>query len=176
MNRQHPRHRVHAQAAIGLAALPLLLSTASITAVESTPPTAPASGPGVTAAVEDAALSGAGGVVATSTSAVVPELKLGKVDPTDIPWAAVQSYHRAADILGHVQPSCGVSWTLLAAMGRVGSDHGRAGPSDLRDDGVAAPAVVGLPLDGKGGRAEVADTDGGALDGDTRWDRAIGPM
>jgi membrane-bound lytic murein transglycosylase B len=38
------------------------------------------------------------------------------------------------------------------------------------------PAIVGLPLDGKGGRALIADTDHGALDGDPTYDRAMGPM
>jgi membrane-bound lytic murein transglycosylase B len=35
--------------------------------------------------------------------------------------------------------------------------------------------VVGIPLDGQG-VAAIADTDGGLLDGDVTWDRAVGPM
>lgn len=33
-----------------------------------------------------------------------------------------------------------------------------------------------MPLDGSPGFREVRDTDGGALDGDVTYDRAVGPM
>lgn len=175
--RQRPTQRVRAQAVVGLAALPLLLSTASISAVDTTVVPPASAGGNEPAVVEgDRPVAVGGGVVATPASVVLPRLSLGEVDPGDIPWTAVQAYHRSADILGHVQPSCELSWTLLAAVGKVASDHGRAGPSDLGDDGVVAPALVGAALDGRNGRPEVPDSDGGELDGDDRWDHAVGPM
>lgn len=175
--RQRPIRRVRAHAFVGLAALPLLLSTASISAVDTSLVPSPPTGPGAPVGAGDVpTVPVGGGVTATPASAMVPAVAFGDVDAGDIPWTAVQAYHRSADILGHVQPSCGLSWTLLAAIGKVGSDHGRAGASDLADDGVAAPALVGRPLDGRSGRPEVADTDGGELDGDDRWDRPVGPM
>ena len=69
-----------------------------------------------------------------------------------------------------------MSWTTLAAIGRVESDHGRLGRADLDADGVARPPVVGVALDGGPGLAEIRDTDGGRLDGDRDHDRAVGPM
>ena len=36
--------------------------------------------------------------------------------------------------------------------------------------------MLGPALDGTAGNRALPDTDGGALDGDTRWDRAVGPM
>ncbi|NUT53150.1 MAG: lytic transglycosylase domain-containing protein, partial [Saccharothrix sp.] len=86
------------------------------------------------------------------------------------------AYRTAADTLASTDPGCHVPWTLLAAIGRVESDHGRYGGSVLATDGVSRPEIIGVPLDGKGPVAAIHDTDGGRLDGDTTWDRAVGPM
>lgn len=72
-------------------------------------------------------------------------------------------------------PACGVSWTTLAAIGAVESDHGRHGGSSVRPDGVVAPPIFGVALDGVD-TAEIPDSDGGAIDGDPEHDRAVGPM
>ena len=45
----------------------------------------------------------------------------------------------------------------------------------LTADGQASGPIIGPSLNGDG-FAAIADTDGGALDGDSRWDRAVGPM
>ncbi|HEX6248875.1 MAG TPA: hypothetical protein VFZ64_13475 [Nocardioidaceae bacterium] len=92
----------------------------------------------------------------------------------DIPWAALQAYKRSADVLGEVEESCGVTWTLLAAVGQVSSRHGQAGKSELGDDGVARPDVVAAPATSR--RTKLGDTDGGTWDGDPTQDRAVGPM
>ena len=73
-------------------------------------------------------------------------------------------------------PGCGLPWTLLAAIGRVESDHGRYGGSELGFDGRPQPAIVGIALNGQGPVRAIADTDGGQWDGDRVWDRAVGPM
>jgi membrane-bound lytic murein transglycosylase B len=88
-----------------------------------------------------------------------------------IPARAVQAYQAAAAGSG-----CGLPWTLLAAIGRVESDHGRFAGSILLADGRSNPPIVGIPLDGRPGVAQIGDTDGGKYDGDTTHDRAIGPM
>ena len=67
-------------------------------------------------------------------------------------------------------------WTLLAGIGRVESDHGRYGGSELGTDGLPRPAIVGIALNGVGPVAAIADTDNGRWDGDKVWDRAVGPM
>jgi membrane-bound lytic murein transglycosylase B len=94
----------------------------------------------------------------------------------DVPAAALRAYKVAARTANAVDPGCRLSWTLLAGIGRVESDHGRYGGSVLGNDGVPRPAIVGVPLNGKGPVAAIRDTDRGSFDGDKVWDRAVGPM
>jgi membrane-bound lytic murein transglycosylase B len=94
----------------------------------------------------------------------------------DIPAIAVSAYRRAATKQAVIDPSCHVSWSLLAGIGRVESDHGRFGGSEPDANGVVHPAILGPVLDGSGGNAAIPDTDGGRYDNDVRWDRAVGPM
>ena len=94
----------------------------------------------------------------------------------DLPSAAMRAYKRAAHTIDASRPGCRMPWTLLAGIGRVESDHGRYGGSVLGADGVPRPAIVGVALNGKGPVAAIRDTDHGAFDGDTVWDRAVGPM
>ncbi len=93
-----------------------------------------------------------------------------------IPDVAVRAYKKAEARLAVSDPGCGVPWTLLAAIGRVESNHGRFGGAQLRDDGSATRRIRGIPLDGRPNVALIHDSDGGALDGDTAYDRAVGPM
>lgn len=97
-------------------------------------------------------------------------------DNTDIPPTALSAYHKAELIMGRTDRSCGLPWSVLAAIGKVESDHGRYGGSTLGDDGVSHPAIIGIALDGTRGTREIRDTDAGQLDGDERYDRAVGPM
>lgn len=93
-----------------------------------------------------------------------------------IPVVAVEAYGYAELVVARQMPSCHLSWTTLAAIGFVESDHGSYHGAVLGADGSVQPPVYGLPLDGKGGRQLVRDTDQGTLDGDTTYDRAVGPM
>ncbi|MFB9238880.1 lytic murein transglycosylase [Plantactinospora siamensis] len=93
-----------------------------------------------------------------------------------VPVTALQAYGYAELVLGRTKPACGLTWTTLAAIGKVESDHGSANGSRLQPDGRVQPPIIGLPLDGQGGRQRIADTDGGTLDGDKQFDRALGPM
>jgi Transglycosylase SLT domain len=93
-----------------------------------------------------------------------------------LPSVAVDTYVRAADRLATEDPACGIRWTLLAAIGRVESNHGRFGGAMLRDDGYPTKPIRGIPLDGRPNVALIRDSDSGALDGDTAYDRAVGPM
>ena len=105
-----------------------------------------------------------------------PKLPPSALTHLDIPATALFAYQRAEVVVGQVDASCGLSWTLLAAIGRVESDHGRSGGARLLPDGTSSPAIRGVALDGTGPVARIPDTDGGALDGDPVWDRAVGPM
>ncbi len=94
----------------------------------------------------------------------------------DVPLAALQAYKNAARQMTLTDPGCKLSWGVLAAIGQVESGHGRYGGAAVLANGKTAPAIVGLPLDGAGPVAEIADTDDGRYDGDKIWDRAVGPM
>ncbi|GGU25694.1 lytic transglycosylase domain-containing protein [Nocardioides albus] len=93
-----------------------------------------------------------------------------------IPDVALAAYQRSASVLADADPSCRLDWSLVAAIGRVESDHGRAGGNTLSASGVATPGIYGVPLTGAAGTARIMDTDGGAYDRDLTYDRAIGPM
>ncbi|MGV9744081.1 lytic transglycosylase domain-containing protein [Rhodococcus zopfii] len=95
--------------------------------------------------------------------------------PLGIPAVNFAAYQNAERILAAENPGCGMYWTLLAGIGRVESGHANGGRA--ADDGNLFEPVIGLPLDGSlRGQATIRDTDGGALDGDTVYDRAVGPM
>ena len=93
-----------------------------------------------------------------------------------VPVVAMQAYGYAQLRAQQTQPNCHLSWTTLAGIGEVESDHGRADGAFLLPDGRALPPIIGAALDGTGGRALVKDTDHGVLDGDPVYDRAVGPM
>ncbi|QLQ11707.1 MAG: lytic transglycosylase domain-containing protein [Nocardioidaceae bacterium] len=103
-------------------------------------------------------------------------LKVSATGSNNLPEAARRAYQTAARTLARTKPGCRLPWTLLAGIGRVESDHGRYGGSQLGTDGVARPKIIGIPLNGVGPVAAIRDTDNGRLDGDKVWDRAVGPM
>ncbi|WP_206542605.1 lytic murein transglycosylase [Leucobacter chromiiresistens] len=94
---------------------------------------------------------------------------------TGIPKRALSAYASAALTLASEQPGCRLGWNMLAGIGSVESDHGRINGSRLLPSGQTTPRIIGVPLDGTR-FIETPDTDGGAIDGDPEWDRAVGPM
>jgi membrane-bound lytic murein transglycosylase B len=92
-----------------------------------------------------------------------------------IPQTAFDAYVRAARRARLDDPGCGLTWPLLAGIGRVESDHGRFAGAVLRTNGISTPPVIGIALDGNG-TALIRDTDHGRLDGDRVYDHAVGPM
>ena len=116
-------------------------------------------------------------VVASTRVRTAPAVRLSSsASAADIPDVALAAYQRAATVIDATDKSCHLPWQLLAAIGRVESNHGRFGGSVLDANGVASPAIVGVALTGGGGTTKVLDTDAGGLDGDPRFDRAVGPM
>ncbi|MER6993023.1 lytic murein transglycosylase [Saccharopolyspora hirsuta] len=97
-------------------------------------------------------------------------------DELNIPRAALQAYGYAQRYMEESAPECRLSWTLLAGIGAVESSHGRHGGARLDETGRPSTPIIGLPLDGSDGVKRIPDTDGGALDGDVEWDRAVGPL
>lgn len=73
-------------------------------------------------------------------------------DARAVPAVAFQAYRRSAEILAEVDPGCQISWTLLAAIGPVESDHGRyagATPVSDRNEPLGSDVArleTGLPL------------------------------
>lgn len=93
-----------------------------------------------------------------------------------IPSAALVAYQRAAQVINSADPTCKIGWQLIAAIGRVESDHGRYGGNALSTDGKSTPGIYGIALDGSNGTARIADSDAGQYDDDQVYDRAVGPM
>ncbi|WP_310061429.1 lytic transglycosylase domain-containing protein [Arthrobacter ginsengisoli] len=94
---------------------------------------------------------------------------------TGIPARALRAYVAAAATANDSAPMCGIGWNTVAAVGFVESAHGTYGGGSLNTAGQASGPIVGPSLDGNG-FAAIADTDAGVLDGDARWDHAVGPM
>ena len=93
-----------------------------------------------------------------------------------IPSAALAAYQRAATVINAADKGCDIPWQLIAAIGRVESDHGRYGGNTLGQDGLSRPGIFGIALDGSNNTQKIADTDAGQYDSDEKFDRAVGPM
>jgi hypothetical protein len=94
--------------------------------------------------------------------------------PLGIPGVALDAYQFAQRTLAAIRPECHLSWAVLAGIGRIESDHASDGRVDAFENTLGP--ILGPRLDGSPGVAAVPDTDQGALDSDTVWDRAVGPM
>jgi membrane-bound lytic murein transglycosylase B len=101
---------------------------------------------------------------------------ISNASTSGIPAAALAAYQRAETVINAADKSCNISWQLVAAIGRVESDHGRANGNALNADGLAEPGIFGIALDGRQGTAVITDTDAGQYDFDSEFDRAVGPM
>jgi len=108
---------------------------------------------------------------ATSTATAAAIVPPTAADGTGIPSTVLAAYKAAAAS----NPSCHLPWTLLAGIGRVESGNAAGGRVDAA--GTTNGRILGPRLDGAtAGAAVIRDTDGGAVDGDTAFDRAVGPM
>lgn len=102
------------------------------------------------------AVGGTGGTAVSGASLGVPEV-------------ALAAYRAAADTAPTLAGGCVVRWQVLAGVGEIESGHGSAGGATLDASGTVSPPIIGPPT-------RIADSDGGALDGDRGGDRAVGPM
>ncbi|HEU5037203.1 MAG TPA: lytic murein transglycosylase [Nocardioides sp.] len=105
-----------------------------------------------------------------------PHQAVATASTSGIPAAALAAYQRAETVINSADKGCHLSWQLVAAIGRVESDHGRTNGNSLDSQGVARPGIFGPALDGSKGTSRIADTDAGQYDADSKFDRAIGPM
>ncbi|WP_211190197.1 lytic transglycosylase domain-containing protein [Actinomycetospora sp. TBRC 11914] len=90
-----------------------------------------------------------------------------------IPETVLAAYRAAATTTDRDAPGCRLTWPLVAGIGKVESGHASGGAVDA--DGTTRRPILGPQLTGTGGNAAIRDTDGGALDHDATWDRAVGP-
>ena len=119
----------------------------------------------------DERVAAAAADVVAGYSAAADARVLAMVDAVDFPMVALDAYWKAAKA-----SPCPIHWWALAGITKVESGHGTYRGASLDPRGVASPAIVGIPLNGSNGTALIRDTDDGALDFDTVYDRAVGPM
>jgi membrane-bound lytic murein transglycosylase B len=115
------------------------------------------------------------GLVVVAAGAIaradLPQLDAG------IPRVAYDAYRSASAQATTISADCAVDWTVLAGLGRVESRHGLFEPGHrIAAGGNVTPLIRGPQLDGTSGTISIPDTDGGAVDGDALWDRAMGPL
>jgi membrane-bound lytic murein transglycosylase B len=114
--------------------------------------------------------------VASAQADLVRTRVTATVVSADFQLVALDAYFRAAANSALTDPQCGIRWWALAGITRVESKHGQFGGSTLLFNGDTSQLIVGIPLDGQNNTAVIGDTDGGTLDGDPMFDRAVGPM
>ncbi|MGO3327493.1 lytic murein transglycosylase [Gordonia sp. (in: high G+C Gram-positive bacteria)] len=105
------------------------------------------------------------------TATAVPK----SVTSGEVPEVNFAAYHAAEDTMSKTDRRCRIDWKLIAGIGRVESHHANLGDTDKH--GRLKNPIYGPTLNGSlGGNRVVNDTDGGRLDGDATYDRAVGPM
>ena len=128
-----------------------------------------------TQAIEAPASVSKPGVTAPGVTGNVKNI-VANASTMGIPAAALAAYQRAETVINTADKSCNISWQLIAAIGRVESDHGRVNGNSLNGDGLATPGIFGIALDGSNGTTRITDSDAGLYDSDAKFDRAVGPM
>ncbi|WP_158673786.1 lytic murein transglycosylase [Streptomyces klenkii] len=102
----------------------------------------------------------------------------GKEDSKDaatgIPATALDAYRKAAQRAAADMPGCHMPWELIAGIGQVETQHATYNGARMTSDGTTDKPILGPQLDGNG-FATVKDTDQGRWDGDTVYDKAVGP-
>ncbi len=131
---------------------------------------------GAGAASTAAGAASAGGAASPSGGATIdPGWLQATAGATGIPPRALQAYASGAVREQADDASCGIAWNTLAAIGAIESAHGTTGGASIGPDGHLVGTILGPRLDG-GAYPVVRDSDGGTLDGDSAYDRAVGPL
>ncbi|RZU03553.1 membrane-bound lytic murein transglycosylase B [Kribbella rubisoli] len=130
--------------------------------------------PGVDGSLPTQEKSTIGVPVTGSTDGTVQPIQGVLGDTSGIPGTVLAAYQKAARDLALSMPGCHLTWPLLAGIGKVESGHASGGKVDA--NGNTRGKILGPVLDGSPGMAAIADTDQGVYDGNTTWDRAVGPM
>lgn len=89
-----------------------------------------------------------------------------------IPTVALNAYRNAERMMASAAPTCGMSWNLLAGIGRIESMHANGGATDV--EGTAVKPILGPALDGTLPGNEVIVQ--GRNNERVTYARAMGPM
>jgi membrane-bound lytic murein transglycosylase B len=111
-------------------------------------------------------------VAAGASSAPPPPMIVNSPGALGIPSIALAAYRNAEQKMSVAAPACGISWNLLAGIGRIESGHAGGGAVDAR--GTAVVPIYGPALDGSlpGNEVIVQSTAGNRV----TYARAMGPM
>lgn len=178
--------RVMRSPALGIAAITPLVFAGAVAASPSS--SAPISDAAVTplAAVAPSPgnRSGASVVAVTKTPAAfhiastanisgpAPAAVVSSPGTLRIPMMALNAYQNAERMMAGAHPGCGISWNLLAGIGRIESMHANGGATDA--SGAAVRPIYGPALDGTLPGNEVIEL--GRSANRVVYARAMGPM
>src|SRR5947209_13271199 len=111
-------------------------------------------------------------IAAGAASAPPPSLVVSTPGTLGIPTMALTAYRNAERMMAASEPGCGISWNLLAGIGRIESGHANGGATDAR--GTAVRPIYGPSLDGTlpGNEVVVQNSTAGRVS----YARAMGPM
>ena len=105
-------------------------------------------------------------------SAPPPPIVVNSPGSLGIPAIALSAYRNAERMMASAYPGCGVSWNLLAGIGRIESVHANGGATDAQGtpiNGIFGPSLNGtLP----GNEVIVQSVQAGRV----TYARAMGPM
>ena len=111
-------------------------------------------------------------IAASAASSPQPAAVVNAPGTLRIPTMALAAYRNAERMMAVAAPNCGVSWNLLAGIGRIESMHANGGATDSR--GTAVRPIYGPALDGSLPGNEVI-VQSSTADRVT-YARAMGPM
>jgi membrane-bound lytic murein transglycosylase B len=105
-------------------------------------------------------------------SAPPPSVVVNSPGSLRIPAMALNAYQNAERMMAGAYPACGISWNLLAGIGRIESMHANGGATDAH--GTPVNPIYGPALDGtlSGNEVIVQSVQSGRV----TYARAMGPM
>jgi membrane-bound lytic murein transglycosylase B len=111
-------------------------------------------------------------IAEANVSAPPPTVVVNSPGALGIPTMALAAYRNAERMMAEADPACGISWNLLAGIGRIESMHANGGATDTH--GTAVRPIYGPALDGTLPGNEVIVQSG--ANGRISYARAMGPM
>ena len=111
-------------------------------------------------------------VAAATKSAPPPTVVVNSPGALGIPAMALSAYRNAEQMMTQSYPACGISWNLLAGIGRIESGHASGGATDAH--GTAVQPIYGPALNGTLPGNEVITES--SVVGQLTYARAMGPM